>query len=73
MTKLVSLIFSLIFVVSTFFQNLAYLFTPTVEFDLNKKKGEFTHGACGYLYGLAEDGVPSKEVVKSLDIKSASQ
>ena len=73
MTKLVSLIVSLVFVVSTFFQNLAYFFTPTVEFDLKKTKGEFTHGACGYLYGLAEEGVPSKEVVKSLDIKSASQ
>lgn len=49
------------------------MFYPTAEVDLSKTEGAISSRACGYLYGLAEEGVPSEEMVKSLDIKSVSQ
>ncbi len=38
---------------------LPYLFTPTIEFDLNNISGDVSSRACGYLYGLAQEDVPS--------------
>ena len=45
---------------------------PAVIFDASELTGEVTNGASGYLYGLAEDGVPSYNMVESLDISSVS-
>ncbi len=45
---------------------------PTVYFDAQSLTGEVTNGASGYLYGIAEDGVPSHNMVESLDIASVS-
>lgn len=46
--------------------------SPTVIFDAAELTGEVTSGASGYLYGLAQDGVPSYNMVESLDISSVS-
>ncbi|MCD7722897.1 MAG: hypothetical protein LUH82_02940 [Clostridiales bacterium] len=48
------------------------LYKPTVTFDASALTGSVTSGASGYLYGVAEDGVPSYNMVESLDISSAS-
>ncbi len=34
--------------------------------------GEVTNGASGYLYGVAEDGVPSYNMVESIDVSTAA-
>lgn len=46
--------------------------SPTVVFDAAELTGEVTSGASGYLYGLSEDGVPSYNMVQSLDVSSVS-
>ena len=48
-------------------------YTPTLTFDLSNKTGAVTSGASGYLYGLAEYGVPSAAMCESVDISSVSQ
>lgn len=50
----------------------AGMFMPTVRFDADNLTGEVTNGASGYLYGIAEDGVPSYNMVESLDVSSVS-
>lgn len=47
-------------------------YKPTITFDAKNLTGAVTSGASGYLYGIAEDGVPSYEMVESLDISSIS-
>lgn len=47
-------------------------FGPSVIFDASELTGEVTSGASGYLYGIAEDGVPSYNMIESLDISSVS-
>ncbi len=48
-------------------------YTPTVTFDFANPTGAVTSGASGYLYGLAENGVPSEAMCESVDISSVSQ
>jgi hypothetical protein len=48
-------------------------YKATVSFDFSRKTGAVMKGASGYLYGIAEDGVPSSEMVESLDIQSVAQ
>lgn len=50
----------------------AGMLMPTVCFDAENLTGEVTNGASGYLYGIAEDGVPSHNMVESLDVSSVS-
>lgn len=50
----------------------AGMFMPTVRFDAENLTGEVTNGASGYLYGIAEDGVPSYNMIESLDVSSVS-
>lgn len=73
MNGIISLLLSLIFVLSSAVNSAVYLFTPTVEFDASSGQGEIFHGACGFLYGLAEEGVPSPDMVSTLNISSVSQ
>ena len=41
------------------------LFVPsTLTFDAAKPVGEVTGGASGFLYGVAEEGVPSQEITR---------
>ncbi len=47
-------------------------YTPTLTADMSVSTGAVTNGASGYLYGLAEEGVPSKNMTESLDISTAS-
>lgn len=46
--------------------------SPAVIFDASELEGDVTSGASGYLYGIAEDGVPSYNMVESLDVSSVS-
>lgn len=48
-------------------------YKPSLTVDMSKKTGNVTTGASGYLYGLAEEGVPSKNMTESIDISSVSQ
>jgi hypothetical protein len=48
-------------------------YTAKLEFDFSEKTGNVTSGASGYLYGLAQDGVPSDEMVESVDVSSVAQ
>jgi len=48
-------------------------YKATMSFDFSEKTGEVMHGASGYLYGIAADEVPSREVVESLGITTVSQ
>lgn len=48
-------------------------YQATVSFDFAEKTGAVKKGASGYLYGIAENGVPSAEMVESLDIQTVSQ
>lgn len=50
----------------------AGMLMPTVSFDAENLTGNVTNGASGYLYGIAEDGVPSHNMVESLDVSSVS-
>lgn len=47
-------------------------YTPSVTFDAGNLTGDVTNGASGYLYGIAQDGVPSYEMTASLDVSSVS-
>lgn len=48
-------------------------YTPSLTADFSEKTGEVTTGASGYLYGIAEEGVPSKNMTESIDISTVSQ
>lgn len=48
-------------------------YTPSLTADLSVKTGEVTSGASGYLYGIAEPGVPSANMTESVDISSVAQ
>ncbi len=48
-------------------------YQATVSFDVSEKTGAVLKGASGYLYGIAENGVPSAEMVESLDVKTVAQ
>lgn len=47
-------------------------YTPSLTADMSVITGPVTNGASGYLYGIAEDGVPSKNICESVDISSVS-
>lgn len=69
MAKITSLILSLFFL----FQSAPIAGRPTLKVDASKPQGEMTTKATGFLYGLAEEGVPSKAMTNSLKISSVSQ
>ncbi|MBR3621317.1 MAG: hypothetical protein IKN56_07380, partial [Clostridia bacterium] len=73
--NLIKLIISFLMTLSLALHGLPYLFYPTAEFDLRDARAaqDISSGACGYLYGLAQEGVPSPEAVKTLNISSVSQ
>lgn len=48
-------------------------YTPSLTADISEKTGDVTTGASGYLYGIAEQGVPSKNMTESVDISTVSQ
>ncbi|MBR2134191.1 MAG: hypothetical protein IJ851_05715 [Eubacterium sp.] len=48
-------------------------YTPSLTADFSQKNGEVSSRASGYLYGLAQPGVPSENMVESLDISTVAQ
>ena len=73
MLKIGSFIMSIITVIGLILPGVKYAFKPTVEIDCSVETGDMTTRATGFLYGLATEGVPSAEMVESLDISSESQ
>lgn len=69
MSKIISLLTALIL----FFGSCPFFWVPTLEVDASKTLGEVSSRASGYLYGLAESGVPSDAMTDSIDISSVSQ
>ncbi len=67
-----SLVLAIIIAIPLYMGISAGLLMPTVRFDAENLTGEVTNGASGYLYGIAEDGVPSHNMVESLDVSSVS-
>lgn len=73
MLKIISLILSFVTVLSMAAEGIPYAFRPTLQVDAGSFLGEVSSRASGYLYGVAENGVPDNAVVESIDISSISQ
>ncbi len=71
--KLIIIFLCIIFVLAAATGIFLAAYTPTLNLDFSQKTGEVTSGASGYLYGIAEDGVPSSAMCESIDISSVSQ
>lgn len=68
-----SKIVSLITVIILFFESVPILGAPTLTVDASDIVGKTSTRATGFLYGLAESGVPSEAMTNSLSISSVSQ
>lgn len=68
-TSIVSCILSFVLMLS----NIPLFWVPVLEIDAGTYIGEPSTRATGFLYGLAEPGVPSDAITDSLDISSVSQ
>ena len=73
MTKIISFFLSIITVLSLASEGLPYMFKPTLEVDASVSEGEVSSRASGFLYGIAQNGVPDAAMVESIDISSVSQ
>ena len=73
MTKIISLIIRFFTVLSLAAEGLPYMFEPTLEVDASVSMGEVSSRAAGYLYGVAQNGVPDAAMVESIDVSSVSQ
>lgn len=69
MSKIVSFIITIIMM----FESVPLVWVPTLEVDAGKELSPVSTRATGFLYGLSEEGVPSKAMTESLDISSVSQ
>ncbi len=69
MTKLISFIITVIMLL----ESLPFAWTPTLTVDAAERGDEISNYATGFLYGLAEPGVPSEAMTNSLDISTVSQ
>jgi len=66
-------IMSVIITIIMLFEAFPLVWVPTVNVDASKQLAPVSTRATGHLYGLAEEGVPSKVMTDSLDISSVSQ
>lgn len=73
MQKLLSFILSFLTVIGMAAEGLPYCFEPTLEIDAAISEGEISSRATGFLYGLAQSGVPDEAMSESIDIASVSQ
>ncbi len=73
MTKFISLLLSFFTVLSLVSEGIPYMFRPTLEVDAAECIGEVSSRASGFLYGIAQNGVPDAAMVESIDISSVSQ
>lgn len=70
--KIILFLLALILILALAAGGFLLLYTPSVTFDGANLTGRVTSGASGYLYGIAEDGVPSYNMVESLDVSTAA-
>lgn len=70
---ILAVLFSVIFIAAVGFGIFLIVYTPTLTADFSVKTGEVTNGASGYLYGIAQNGVPSETMTDSVDISTVSQ
>ena len=49
------------------------VYKPVLIADFSETEKEISNGASGYLYGIAEEGVPSKNMTESVDISTVVQ
>ncbi len=54
-------------------EGLPYMFRPTLEVDAAESCGNVSSRASGFLYGIAQNGVPDSAMVESIDVASVSQ
>ncbi len=73
MSKIISIILSFFTALSLMAEGIPYMFQPTLEIDAAVSMGEVSSRATGFLYGVAQDGVPDRAMTESLDISSVSQ
>ena len=73
MQKIISLILSFFTALSLASEGVPYFFEPTLEIDASVSEGEISSRASGFLYGLAQNGVPDAAMTESIDISSVSQ
>lgn len=73
MTKFLSTLVSIITLIGLILPGIKYGFKPTLEVNCANEVSEVSNYATGFLYGLATEGVPSKEMVESIDVSSVSQ
>ncbi len=69
MAKLISFIITVIML----FESMPLAWVPTLTVDAGDRGDEISNYATGFLYGLAEPGVPSEAMTNSLDISTVSQ
>ncbi len=69
MGKIVAFIIMLVMLI----ESLPLVWVPSLEVDAAKEIRPVSTRATGHLYGLAEEGVPSKAMTNSIDISSVSQ
>lgn len=70
---LIVTVLCIVFVVGISLGAFLIFYTPSLTADLSEKTGGVTTGASGYLYGIAQEGVPSKNITESIDISTVSQ
>lgn len=68
-----SRIISLLIIFILMLESLPLVWVPTLTVDASKELSEASTRATGFLYGLSEEGVPSKAMTNSLDISTVSQ
>lgn len=73
MKRMISLFLSVITAFSLACEGIPYFFEPTLEIDCAVSEGEVSSRASGYLYGVAQSGVPDSAMTESIDISSVSQ
>ena len=66
-------IISFFITVILMFEAIPLVWVPSLNVDASKELAPVSTRATGFLYGLAEEGVPSSVMTDSLDISSVSQ
>ncbi len=69
MSRVISLLITIILML----ESVPLVWVPTLTVDASKELSDVSTRATGFLYGLSEEGVPSKAMTNSLDIASVSQ
>ncbi|MBO5421574.1 MAG: hypothetical protein J6A67_06495 [Clostridia bacterium] len=73
MNSVLSFFMSLMIVISSLAEGIPFFMQPTLVIDASECVSEVSSRASGFLYGVAENGVPDSAVVESLDVSSISQ